>query len=259
MITLYNSAFSTCSQKVRLCLAEKNLAWTDHQVDLGAGEHLGDAYLKINPNGVVPALDHDGKVVIESHVICEYLDEVFPNEGHRLVPQDTHARAQMRSWLYYVSEVPTSAIRYPSFNRLFRDAISKANTPELRERMPLRKSLYRKFGTSGFSEVEIRESRDALRQTVDRIDAASADSAWIMGEQFTLADICVTPTIVRMQDIHMSDVWDGLLNFQAWFERIQARPSFAKAFYEGSRLIAPIGRDATADETRDMLKLKAAR
>lgn len=242
MITLYHSDFSTCSQKVRLCLAEKALDWVSQPIHFGAGEggHLSDAYLAINPNGVVPALAHDGAVLIESQVICEYLDEVFPDLGNRLVPEDAVDRARMRAWLYYIAEVPTSAIRYPSFNRLFKDGIADLNTEQYRAKMPLRKSLYRKFGTTGFSEEEIADSREALRQTCERINAATAKSPWIMGEQFTLADICVTPTIVRMQDIGLADVWADLPHFMAWFDRIQARPSFDIAFYEGSRLLLSI-------------------
>ncbi len=240
MLTLYHSDFSTCSQKVRLCLAEKGLEWTSHPIDLGAGEHLSEAYLALNPNGVVPALRHEEAVLIESQVICEYLDEQFPTSGNRLVPEDAVARAKMRAWLYYIAEVPTSAIRYPSFNSLFKEAIAAANTADLREKLPLRKALYRKFGTSGFSDVEIAESRDALRQTCERINAATANAPWIMGEQFTLADICVTPTIARMEDIGLADVWADLPHFQAWFARLQARPSFDTAFYEGARLLSPL-------------------
>ena len=239
MLKLYNSPISTCSQKVRLCLAEKGLDWMDHRISLETGEHLDKDYLEINPNGVLPALEHDGRVVIESQVICEYLDEVFPNEGNCLIPKDAYKRARMRAWLYYISEVPTSAIRYPSFNTLFRDLISERNTPEFREKLPLRKALYGKFGTTGFSETEILESRDSLRQTVERIDTATKESPWIMGEQFTLSDICVTPTIVRMQDLGMQEIWTDLKYFQTWFARLQERPSFRQTFYKGSRFAIP--------------------
>ncbi|MEM1103907.1 MAG: glutathione S-transferase family protein, partial [Pseudomonadota bacterium] len=78
MLALYHSPYSTCSQKVRLCLAEKGLDYEKRDVDLARQEHLTEAYLALNPNGVVPTLVHDDAVVIDSSVICEYLDEVFP-------------------------------------------------------------------------------------------------------------------------------------------------------------------------------------
>ena len=80
---LYNAPQSTCSQKVRMTLAEKGFPergvdWVDHHVDLGKFEQLDPEYLKLNPNGVVPTLVHDGAVLIESSAIVEYLDEVLP-------------------------------------------------------------------------------------------------------------------------------------------------------------------------------------
>jgi glutathione S-transferase len=90
-LNLYNTPHSTCSQKVRLCLAEKGLTWTDVHVDLATNEHLSPDYLEINPNGVVPTLVHDSRRVHDSSVISGYLDEVFP--AIRLSPNAPLARA----------------------------------------------------------------------------------------------------------------------------------------------------------------------
>jgi glutathione S-transferase len=109
MLELYNFAESTCSQKVRLCLAEKGLAFVDHRVDYAAREHLSPNYLKLNPNGVVPTLIHHGQPIIESSVIVDYLDEVFPDP--KLSPEGAVGCARMRAWLHYIDEVPTSAVR----------------------------------------------------------------------------------------------------------------------------------------------------
>ena len=81
MLKLYNAAHSTCSQKVRICLAEKHLPFEDIKLDLGRGkDHLKAEYLKLNPNGVVPTLTDDDNIIIiiDSSVICEYLDEKYP-------------------------------------------------------------------------------------------------------------------------------------------------------------------------------------
>src|ERR1700710_974304 len=63
-IELYHTSHSTCSQKVRLALAEKGLPernkdWVEHDVDLNKFEQLAPEYLKLNPNGVVSTLVHD--------------------------------------------------------------------------------------------------------------------------------------------------------------------------------------------------------
>jgi glutathione S-transferase len=78
MLELYHNIISTCSQKVRLCFAEKGLTYVDRHFEFRDGGHLSPEYLKLNPNGVVPTLVHDGNPVIDSSVIVEYLDEAFP-------------------------------------------------------------------------------------------------------------------------------------------------------------------------------------
>ena len=92
------------------------MSWTDRIIFFAKGDNLSDWYLKLNPNGVVPTLVHNGSVVTDSSVINEYLDDVFPDCPLR--PRDPVELAHMRTWRQYIDEVPTTAIRYPSFNQL---------------------------------------------------------------------------------------------------------------------------------------------
>ena len=108
MLELYNTPHSTCSQKVRIYLAEKNLEWTDQQVNLATKEHLSPKYPKINPNGVVPTFIHNGTIIPDSSVICEYIDGVFPESA--LTPAESAQKVAMRTWLRFIEEVPTVAV-----------------------------------------------------------------------------------------------------------------------------------------------------
>src|SRR5277367_5915763 len=188
MLELYHAHISTCSQKVRLCLAEKGLEWTSHPIEFARGEHLAPAYLALNPNGVVPTLVHDGRPVIDSSVICEYLEEIAPGDGTSLMPGDAYDRARVRAWLRYIEEVPTAAIRVPSFNGLFLNGwrmLNDAARTYYIENTPLRKGHYRRFGTAGFSRDQVDESTERLRQTVERIDAAVTMGPWLAGDQIS--------------------------------------------------------------------------
>ena len=78
MVKLYSYVNSICTQKVFITLAEKGIAYDTQNVDLFKNEQFKPDYLKINPKGVVPALDHDGRIVIELTLICEYLDKASP-------------------------------------------------------------------------------------------------------------------------------------------------------------------------------------
>jgi glutathione S-transferase len=94
MMTLYHNDMSVCAAKVRTALAEKKLSWEGVHLDLRAGDAQKPEYLKLNPNAVVPTLVHDSRTIIESTVICEYIDDEWPD--HPLKPDHTWERAQMR-------------------------------------------------------------------------------------------------------------------------------------------------------------------
>ncbi len=96
--TLYNAPQSTCSQRVRFVLNAKKLAFEEVKLNLLDGDQLKPEYLKLNPNGVVPTLDHDGAIVTDSTVITEYLDEVVP--GNTFTPEDPVLRARMRALMH---------------------------------------------------------------------------------------------------------------------------------------------------------------
>jgi glutathione S-transferase len=103
---------------VRFVLHAKGLAFEERRLDLFAGDQLRPDYLELNPNGLVPTLVHDGAPVIDSSVIMEYLEEVFP-QGRTLVPAAPVERARMRTLMRFIDEVPTPAVRVPSYNLAF--------------------------------------------------------------------------------------------------------------------------------------------
>ena len=83
---------------MRICLAEKKLEWESRHVDIvNKRDNFKKWYLKINSNGVVPTLEHDGRIVIESNIILEYLDDSFPDT--RLKPNVPFQISKMRFWL----------------------------------------------------------------------------------------------------------------------------------------------------------------
>src|SRR5690348_15875872 len=101
---LYNAPQSTCSQHVRFVLHAKKLRFEDVRLNRLAGDQLKPDYLKLNPNGVVPTLDHDGAIVIDSTVITEYLDEIEPAD--RFAPEVPDLRARMRALMHFIDEMP---------------------------------------------------------------------------------------------------------------------------------------------------------
>jgi glutathione S-transferase len=116
--TLYNAPQSTCSQRVRFLLNAKNIPFSEIKLDLLAGDQLKPDYLALNPNGVVPTLDHNGAIIIDSSVIIEYLDEIAP-ESAIFTPENPVLRARMRALMHFIDEMPAAAVRVPTFNLAF--------------------------------------------------------------------------------------------------------------------------------------------
>src|SRR6187402_776522 len=102
MLRLYHAWASTCSQKVRLALAEKDLAYDGVVLNLRRFDQLAPEFMAINPRGVVPVLVHDGFVVCESTIINDYLEDAFP--GTPLRPADAKGRARVAAWNRFVDD-----------------------------------------------------------------------------------------------------------------------------------------------------------
>jgi glutathione S-transferase len=239
-LELYGAPQSTCSQRVRFVLHAKGLAFAEHRLDLFSGDQLQPHYLALNPNGLVPTLVHDGAPVIESSVIMEYLEEIFPG-GRTLVPADPLGRARMRALMRFIDEVPTPAVRVPSYNLAFLphfQSMSEEAFLALADAKPLRREFLLKMGRTGFSAADMEEALERLRRSVRRIADALAQSGgpWLLGAALSLADVAIMPVIVRMHDIRLGDLWSDRPAIARWLEAIQADPAFRPTYYEGSLL-----------------------
>lgn len=242
-LKLYNFAASTCSQAVRFCLAEKGLGFEDYVMSSPTGEHLREPYLSLNPNGVVPTLVHDGVPIVDSTVIMEYLDDVWPEPS--MAPADPQGKAKMRAWLRYFEEVPHPSIRYPSFHHFIGKKMAARKPEEIRafaEKHPIRTDFYSAMSPDGFSREELDAAKDRLTRCLDRVEkelsAPDRTGVWLMGAQLTIADACLMPVIDRMNDLGMSGLWENGARpgVARWYAAIRARPAFATTYYEGTRL-----------------------
>lgn len=233
-LVLYHGLASTCSKKVRLALYEKGLDFESRLLDLQKFEQHDPAYLAINPNGVVPALVHDERPIIESSIIAEYIDDTFP--GLSLTPADTYDRAAMRLWLKYSDDVAYKAVYIPTWQFMRSRAEEGLKDDKLQEtlsRVPAgeRRDRWNKMAQGGFSDTEIEEAYAKMRELLARIDAAVAETGWLAGSNYSLADIANIPFVDRIRNLKPDYIDSGDYPHLAdWYGRLRARPAFAKAF-----------------------------
>ncbi|MFN3656016.1 MAG: glutathione S-transferase family protein [Pseudolabrys sp.] len=235
---LYNAPQSTCSQRVRFVLNAKGLPFEEVKLNLLEGDQLKPDYLKLNPNGVVPTLDHDGAIVIDSTVITEYLDEVAPEES--FTPEDPVVRARMRTLMHYIDEMPAASVRVPTFNLAFLPSFQKMSREAfvaMAESKPIRREFMLTMGQTGFPKAEMDNHLGRLRRSYERMDAEIERSGgpWLLGKEISLADVAVMPALVRMHDLGMPD-WQDLPRVVAWFDNIRAQAAYKPTYYHGSLL-----------------------
>jgi len=232
MLTLYDFGNSVCCQKVRIVLCAKGLAWDAVPVDLFKSEQYDPAYLKLNPKGVVPTLLHDGKPVIESTLICEYLDETFPDPP--LIPPDAWSRTRMRLWSKMVDEGLHEGVTEISFSAMFRERMR--NMPEaLRESRfrnvgdPRRRDRFRSTYELGAKSPVVLHAVAAYERAFALLEHTLAEGGpWIVGDRVTLADVALMPYAARLDYLGLLGVWiEGRRRIQDWWARAQAWPAFA--------------------------------
>jgi glutathione S-transferase len=233
MLTLYDYGNSVCCQKVRITLCAKGLEWNAVKIDLFASEQYDPEYLRLNPKGVVPTLVHDGISVIESTLICEYLDERFPHPA--LAPSGAAARAKMRLWSKFVDEGLFEGITEISFSAMFRERMKKMPS-ELRERRfenigdPRRRDRFRSTYEHGVRSPFVVHALYAYESVFTFMECILADGRpWLLGGDVTLADINMMPFVARLAYLGLLSAWvSDRPNVIEWWARAQEWPSFRR-------------------------------
>ena|SRR5437588_1131784 len=233
MLELYHGGHTTCSRKARLCLREKGLPYRSHYLNLRAFEQRAPEYVALNPSGVVPTLVDDGVPIVESMLINEYIDDKFPDPPLR--PATPLGRARMRVWTKLASDQGLAGVVpriWPTF-KMHTDKLSSAELGEAIARVPLkeRRERWAKAAHGGFGQHDIDSGKDAARLIVERMEASLGDGPWLMGEQYTLADIDLVPFVDRFAEFY-HDILNSVAtpNVAAWLARVRARPTTVAVF-----------------------------
>jgi glutathione S-transferase len=195
-IKLYHDVPSTNCDRVKIVLAEKGLAWEGVWVKLGKMEQKNPEHLKRNPYGKIPVIDDDGKLLFESCIINEYLDEKYPNPP--LQPKDSYLRARGRIlvdyFLNYLHE-PYWALR---------GEMIKKNETERDQKL-------------------IAETRKEVTARLQYLEEALGEKPFFLGD-YSLTDIAMLPRFPRMAQYGVLP-HPALPKLASWFERMKQRPA----------------------------------
>ena len=173
---LYGYFRSSAAYRVRIALGLKGLAYETEFLHLRRREHRASAYLELNPQGLVPALEHDGAVLPQSLAIIEYLDEIAPEPP--LLPRAPQARALVRSMALLVA-----AEMHPLCNLRVLNYLREV----LRQDNAAVDTWYQHWMKEGFEALE------------PMLAKHSGDGRHCYGHAISLADLCLVPQVYNAQ------------------------------------------------------------
>ncbi|MBX3655737.1 MAG: glutathione S-transferase family protein [Ramlibacter sp.] len=233
-LKLYHAWLSSASRRVRLCLAEKNIAYESIAVDLSRQEQHSPRFLAMNPNGVVPALELEpGRFLHESATICEYLDDIQPDPPLR--PADAYDRAVMRNFMRWTDEKALPSLLILNWSLMLRPAASQWSDSQLEEklaRIPTaeRREAWIRIARRPYTDAEKSAALATLLDLLARMEAMLQAGTWLTGDRYGLADIAAVPFVARLAEL-APDALSGERHprVQAWWRAVQQRPAFAAA------------------------------
>jgi glutathione S-transferase len=229
MLELHHNDMSTCSQKIRLTLAEKALEWTGHHLSLREGDQHKPDYLRLHPGGVVPTLIHNGIAIRESTIINEYLDDAFPEVPVRPKLPVDHWR--MRLLTKQLDEGVHAATGVISNCTAFRFQFAQYTAEELQAHIdripdPVRRETRRQIIDKGLDAPVFAPAIKRFDTLFNDLEDALAEGPWLAGEDYSLADIAYTPYLTRFDHLQYLGMLDHRPRLMDWYDRVRARPSY---------------------------------
>jgi glutathione S-transferase len=231
MLELYHYDRSTAAQKVRILLAEKGLDWTSHIINTSAAkrEHLTEEYLKVNPRGLVPTLVHDGEIVMESQIILEYIEDVFPEPSYR--PENPILRARMRQWTRQIEEgfhVDSRVLGVCIVNRHSylknEEGVLDKYYSEMKDYVRRRNDLVNI--EKGLDSPLLPNAVHRFKKTFSALNEALDGNEWLLGDMLTLADISYVVYLTRLESFQMAPLWSNMTNLTRWHQQFKQRESY---------------------------------
>ncbi|WAT18384.1 glutathione S-transferase family protein [Aurantiacibacter sp. MUD11] len=234
MLTLYSFGPGANSMKPTLALYEKGLEFEHKLLNPAKFEHHSEWYKAINPRGQVPALADDGKIITESTVICEYLEDAHPTEV-KLRPASHYDTAMMRIWTKWVDEYfcwCVSTIGWERHVSKMARALSDEEFEAHVQKIPIPEQQVKwRRARDGFPQEELDDAMAKIRISVKRLDDHLRDNEWLAGGVYSLADICNFAIANGMQHGFAEQVNEadtpGLVR---WIDQINARPAVKAMF-----------------------------
>ncbi len=246
---LYYSPNSAASQRVRLVLAEKQLAYESEIIDLALGEQFKPEYKQLNPDAVVPTLLHDDQVVRECSLICQYLDDAFPE--HALTPLDSHERFQMRLILRRCDELHQACgdLSYAVLGGPMLALKGQEEMAAMIDRMPSAQNRAHRRAVifEGIRSSEFSSAVQQHRQLFAAMEQQLSSADYLVGDKLSLADLALLVYTSRVVHVGLMAELNQFRNLEGWHLKMTARTAYQQTFDESTHFIEEVMKQTGQD------------
>lgn len=234
-IHLIHFSGSSCSQKLRIYLNYKGIKWQSHSINIATGQNYSNWFLGINPKGLVPVLVDDGRVIIESNDIIQYLEQKFPEpvliseDQKSSMPDalhdedDLHIDIRNIAYKYMFgglgAKKPKNLERFESY---------KANTDEITLKHKQEEvDFYKNFKKNGITNEAIKKSLENFEKHYKKFEQQLQNQKFLLGDNLSALDIAWFIYTYRLT-ISGFPFKEKYPNIYKWYNSIYSRNEFSK-------------------------------
>lgn len=199
MLKIYGHPASICTRKVTMTAAEVDVPYELELIDFTKGEHKAAPFVARQPFGRMPAIDDEGFALFESRAIARYIND---KAGGNLVPKDARDKARVEQWISIeTSEYNANAMKF-IYQHIF-------NRPQ--------------------EAAVLDAARTGLQATLGVMEKQLKETPFLVGKDFTLADICFMPCTEYLLATPAKEILAAYPSVLAWWGRVSERPTWKKA------------------------------
>jgi len=234
-IHLIHFSGSSCSQKLRIYLNYKKIKWQSHSVNIATGQNYSNWFLGINPKGLLPVLVDDGRVIIESNDIIQYLENKFPQPTLISEDQQSSMSGALRNEDNLHIDIRNVAYKYmfgglgakkPENLEKFENYKADVDDITLKHKQE-EVNFYKNFKKNGITDEAIKKSLTNFEKHYKIFDQQLQNQKFLLGDHLSVLDIAWFIYTYRLT-ISEFPFKQKYPNVHKWYNLLYVRNEFYK-------------------------------
>ncbi|XP_027092672.1 glutathione S-transferase TCHQD-like [Coffea arabica] len=234
---LYHHPYSLDSQKVRLALEEKGVDYTSHRVNPITGKNMDSFFFRLNPSANLPVFQNGAHIIFDTVEIIKYIERIAlvssRGDNAELSNQEViEWMNKIQAWdpkYFTLFHIP---VKYRVFVSKF---LRRVIIARMTESPDLASAYHRKLREAYETEEKLRNvevlrrCEEHLVRLLDEVETKLGETSYLVGEEFTLADVMLIPVLARLVLLNLGESYINCRpNIAEYWNIVQQRPSYKK-------------------------------